>query len=264
MLDILVILLFVVIIFIIPYRRNKTKKYSKYESNGSDIVQRFINNKTNKEPYKPVFDFSEDDKNVTNSVSSSNPFRQTDKEFVKGYNELATMLGFEPTNMNVLEYLTVDTTLYAFSKENDDPLGFNEACMVDTIIFTTYCIGSIIFKLANNKHQSTQFLEEYQNNMLKCVLKWCEIDESHLKRVWYSRFTYYNEQCKNMENIIEAFQDILMHDKYDESIDIYTVNTPIMITDFAEMVMSKTIITAYYLSILEMFEHSIKAVVNTL
>lgn len=232
------------------YRIIRAKNYSVHQNT--------------KEVYKPVFDFEDNNKNTINRVSNSNPFRRTEKELVSCYNELSTILGFDPINMNALEHLTVHTTIFAFSKENDDPLGYNEACIVDTTIFTTYCIGNIIFKMAKNKHLATQLLDDYQNNMLKCVLKWSEIDESQVKRVWHSRFAYYNEQCEGIENIIEAFQDILMHDKYKNSIDIYTTNTPISLTEFDEMIMNKSIIISYYFSVLEIFEHSIKDVVETL
>lgn len=221
----------------------------------------------NKTP-KPINNRKDKNNNSTKikkpaNNSNANPFRNTEKEFLDGYNEMAKILGFNPQNMNALQHLTTDTFIHVMRYQDDELFGYNEPCIIDTTIFTTYCIGSTIYKIAKNKKTAEDALIKYQENILKSMLIWCDSEKSLLEEIWYNRLSYYNEIGK-LENIIDEFLDILMHDKRENKNNIYTKNSPIVLIGFDEMFFYKEVIYNYCISTTEMFAQSIKEVVETL
>lgn len=163
-----------------------------------------------------------------------------------------------------------NTILYLFNffrKKQNNNLSTNDACVIDTILFTSHMLTYICSYNITNKLKYNKFINDFKNNIAILISKDFSYDYFIINKIIENRFHLYDrltldEYETNVDNMISEFEYIISNDIISDKIDILSDDFPIVILGISEKMSIRSDIVAYYSSFSDLFSKVIKDVVK--
>lgn len=150
------------------------------------------------------------------------------------YDRIASMLGCDFENCVPIDWLSIQSFLYANRQKNSKYLGHDNSTIIDTIIFTCYALIGLCTSEIKDKEALNNFIDDFKYNIQSIISQNYNINLRITSKLVNNRFEIYEKSGFILNNndadkLLRQFKNILFHDLSNDNIDIIPVNEPLSI-----------------------------------